>query len=474
MKLSATATVKEPEVPVKVEGETEADCVGDCKVEVTPEMRQMFETEAKRRFNAGTDPKVKREDWPLQDTTVPRVTLGMMVKNEEASVGDCLASMKGHVDEIVIVDTGSTDKTVEICESYGAKVYHHTWEDSFSIARNQVISHIHTPWMIQLDADEIMELEDAKKIRDQVRSAHKTTANLVHMVLINKAKGSDEVMSVINTGKIMRVVPDLYFTNRVHNRLNCPGDVLQSNLTIYHHGYSLPDKKVMKAKKDRTTRLLKIQYTEQPEDPETSHYLAIQYLRMEDWEMAIEVGKRAVALWEKYEPLSQLQLLSMHTVAMANYQIGSRAKTVAGQKDNFAEAITYSKMAIDKYPDYLDSNFLLSSIYFAKKNHEECFKYAAKFFAVAQMIKNDNSKALVIPLMSMKHDWLVCLQLAINFFEQAKGDEAIMMVARAEDLLPMDQKYKVSWGVFKYMITLGDAVSLKNAEAIYMVGFKPE
>jgi hypothetical protein len=90
------------------------------------------------------------------------------------------------------------------------------------------------------------------------------------------------------------------------------------------------------------------------------------------------------------------------------------------------------------------------------------------------MIKNDNSKALVIPLMSMKHDWLVCLQLAINFFEQAKGDEAIMMVARAEDLLPMDQKYKVSWGVFKYMITLGDAVSLKNAEAIYMVGFKPE
>jgi tetratricopeptide (TPR) repeat protein len=328
--------------------------------------------------------------------------------------------------------------------------------------------------MIQMDADEIMEKKDAAKVRDTVRSAHKTTANLVHMVLINKSKDSDDVMSVINTGKIMRVLPGLHFKNRVHNRLVCTGDVIQTNLTIYHHGYSLPDAETMKNKRDRTTRLLLMQRAEQPDDPETAHYLAIQYLRMDDWEMAIEIGKQAIVLWENFEPLSQLQLLTLHTTAMAYYQLGSACKTREEQQVYFTEAIKYSEMALDKYPDYLDSNCLLSSIYFATKDHKNCQKYAEKFLASAAMIRSDNSKSLVIPLMSMKHEWMVCLQLAINYFEQADSASAISMVGRGEALLAHEDKYKVTWGVFKYMITLGDAVSLKNAESIYMVGFRPD
>jgi hypothetical protein len=76
--------------------------------------------------------------------------------------------------------------------------------------------------------------------------------------------------------------------------------------------------------------------------------------------------------------------------------------------------------------------------------------------------------------MSQKHEWTVCLQLAINYFEQADSGKAIHFVAKAEDLLPPELKYQVSWGIFKYMITLGDAVSLKNAEAIYQVGYRAE
>lgn len=469
MKLNATASVK------PAENHWENSCeYGSCKVEISPEVASEFEEEARKRFNAARAPHVMRGSWPDQSTKDPKVTLCMIVRDEQAHIRDCLESMKDHVDEIVIVDTGSTDDTIEICKKYGARVYEHPWEDSFSIARNQAISYVQTPWLIQLDADEIMEEKDARKVRDQVRAAHKTTANLVHMVLINKAKDSDEEMSVISTGKIMRVVPTLHFINRVHNRLVCPGDVIQSNLTIYHHGYSLPDQETMNKKKDRTTRLLIIQAAEQPEDPETFHYLAIQYLRMDDWEAAIKHGLTAIMLWKEYEPNSQLQLLSMHTVAMAYYQLGSKCKTREEQGTFFNNAINYSKMALEVYPDYLDSNCLLSSIFFATKDHEKCYKYASKFLNVADMIKSDKSKTLVIPLMSMKHEWMVCLQLAINFFEQADSENAIKMVARGEGCLPMDLKYKVTWGVFKYMITLGDAVSLKNAESIYMVGFRPK
>ncbi len=425
-------------------------------------------------ISANPPAAIKRDTpWPDQSTKDPKVTLAMIVRNEDAHIAECLESMKDHVDEIVIVDTGSTDKTVEICERFGAKIFHHPWEDSFSVARNFAISHVETPWLIQLDADEIMEKAHARQVRDQVRAAHKTTANLVHMVLINKAKGSDEEMSVINTGKIMRVIPSLHFVNRVHNKLICPGDIIQSSLTIYHHGYALPDQDVMAKKKDRTTRLLLIQADEQPDDPETFHYLAIQHLRMDDFHKAIWIGTKAADLWAKHDPDSQLRLLSLHVVAMANYQLGSKGKDKKEQEGYFNEAIKYSNIALGLYPDYLDSNCLLSSVYFAMKDHQNCFIHAERYLGAAKMLKSDSTKSLVIPLMSLKHEWMVCLQLAINFFEQADSEKAIHMVGMAEALLPPDQKYKVTWGVFKYMIQLGDTASLKNAESIYKVGFRP-
>ena len=66
----------------------------------------------------------------------PTLSLCLIVKDEEEFLPRCLDSVKDYVDEIIIVDTGSTDSTVEIAKRYGAKVYHHAWENSFSKARN--------------------------------------------------------------------------------------------------------------------------------------------------------------------------------------------------------------------------------------------------------------------------------------------------------------------------------------------------
>jgi len=78
----------------------------------------------------------------------------LIVKNEEAMLKECLKSLKG-IDEIIIVDTGSTDKTVEIASKYG-KVYHHKWKDDFSDARNYALSKSNGDWNLIIDADEIL------------------------------------------------------------------------------------------------------------------------------------------------------------------------------------------------------------------------------------------------------------------------------------------------------------------------------
>jgi tetratricopeptide (TPR) repeat protein len=225
----------------------------------------------------------------------------------------------------------------------------------------------------------------------------------------------------------------------------------------------------MKFKKDRTTRLLHVQETETPDDPEIPYYLAIQYLRMQDWDRAIDYSKKAVEAFKKFEPDSQLILLSYHIGASADYH-----RQIAAKSFDFTEAIRYSEEALKLYPDYADSNSILSSIYFAIKDYDKCLKYSEKFLAACEMIEKDPSKSLVIPMNTLKNKWMVYLQLSINFFENGDSNKAIYLLSKAEDELPEDHKYRPSWGVFKYLLTRGDADSVRRAEAIYKSGFRPD
>ncbi|MEW6227346.1 MAG: glycosyltransferase [Bacillota bacterium] len=83
-----------------------------------------------------------------------QISLCMIVKDEEEFLPGCLVSVKGVADEIVVVDTGSTDRTVEIAREFGARVYHYRWDDDFAAARNESLKHATCGWILVLDADE--------------------------------------------------------------------------------------------------------------------------------------------------------------------------------------------------------------------------------------------------------------------------------------------------------------------------------
>jgi glycosyltransferase involved in cell wall biosynthesis len=98
---------------------------------------------------------------------VPRaakVSLTMIVKNEEANLPHCLASVEGIFDEIVVVDTGSTDRTREIAREFGAKVFDFEWIDNFAAARNEALSHATGDYAFWLDADDVIEPEQREKL----------------------------------------------------------------------------------------------------------------------------------------------------------------------------------------------------------------------------------------------------------------------------------------------------------------------
>jgi len=96
------------------------------------------------------------------------LSAAMIVKNEERFLDGCLASLAGVVDDIVVVDTGSTDRSSDIAAAHGARVYHHTWREDFSAARNEALDHAVGDWILYIDADERVRPYDRGRLEQEL------------------------------------------------------------------------------------------------------------------------------------------------------------------------------------------------------------------------------------------------------------------------------------------------------------------
>jgi tetratricopeptide (TPR) repeat protein len=199
----------------------------------------------------------------------PRVTLCMIARNEERFLAECLTRARAAVDEIVLVDTGSTDRTVAIAESFGAKVLHSPWADDFSAPRNIGLRAATGDWILVLDADEFLQGDACERIRELVGS---TTALGYHLRFIN-VYGNGKTLGVMMV-RLFRNLPGVVYENVIHEqvtpslqRLGTPlGLVLASgDVEVEHHGYS---DAVMneRGKNERNERLFKKQLAQHPDD----------------------------------------------------------------------------------------------------------------------------------------------------------------------------------------------------------------
>lgn len=199
----------------------------------------------------------------------PRITLCMIARNEERFLGDCLAHAVDAVDEIVLVDTGSTDRTVEIAQSYGAKVIHEAWCDDFSAPRNTGLRAATGDWILVLDADEMLTPGSPAKIRELVRDARIAG---YHLRFSNMFTGGKTVGVMMV--RLFRNLPDIGYQNIIHEQVtpslvaaaNVRGLALSAaDIEVEHYGYT---DEVMNSrnKNERNERLFKKQLTLHPND----------------------------------------------------------------------------------------------------------------------------------------------------------------------------------------------------------------
>ncbi len=157
----------------------------------------------------------------------------MIVKNEEDFIGRCLESVKDIVDEIIIVDTGSDDKTKDIVNKYTSKVYDFKWIDDFAAARNFAFSKATKEYILWLDADDVLLLEDAEKFKE----LKKTLDSSVDSVTFKYNIGFDESGNVTTSYRRNRLVKrsnNFKWIGFVHEYLEVWGNISNSEIAVTH------------------------------------------------------------------------------------------------------------------------------------------------------------------------------------------------------------------------------------------------
>ena len=273
------------------------------------------------------------------------LSLAMIVKDEETALGHCLGSVRGLVDEMVVVDTGSTDRTVAIAESFGARIGRFPWIDDFAAARNESLRLCTGDWVLVLDADEAVDVLDHARIRQAIQQDAVAGFNLVSRnysrsghfrvfdqpVVPNRSaygEGAEFPYYLDLPGlRLVRRFPDLSFRGRIHENLEpyfrvkkLPIGTLEA---VIHHFGKL-DGAREEAKKAYYLELAEREASLHPGDAHCQFYLLCQAHLAGQWEKAVTAGLAVLRL----APAAQIPTSVPVTLGMALQELGRHGEAL--------------------------------------------------------------------------------------------------------------------------------------------------
>lgn len=267
---------------------------------------------------------------------MPTLGLAMIVKNGAARLRECLATIAGVVDQIVIADTGSSDGSQELARSLGAKVVESPWQDDFAHARNSALRELSTDWVLVLDDDEQLDGQAREKIPALLSSQTVGGYSVILRNYLPVRFGSGGYAPVVismdsaasQTGKaraytdfalcrLFRRDPEIYYVGRVHElvepRIRKLGmQIATSDLLINHFGH-LSSPEQLRSKDEFYRKLGRLKLIDQPNDPQAWIEMGLQeYEQFKNYSRGIECFKKALALDPNYSTIPYLSLASLY------------------------------------------------------------------------------------------------------------------------------------------------------------------
>lgn len=310
----------------------------------------------------------------------PRLSVNIIVKNAEKSIDSCLKSVCDLADEIIVVDTGSIDNTLDKLKEYNIKLFQIDWDDDFSAARNVAINHSTGDWILYIDADEILHA-DRKTIEEMMRGNAEG-----YWLTVNSYTSSDMSQSTTHRNlRMFRNCLNYRFEGRIHEQIlssilkeHTITDIKETNVTISHFGY-LPDQVKEQNKIERNIYLLELSLNEDPNQPFHLYNLGVEYSRLQNYEQSILYLKKCL----QYEQQQASYLPSVY------FLLGKNLYNCR----QFQEAEQILQKAINLYPDFTDLHYLLAQLYSTQALYEKALNHLYKTIELGDAPKKYISNA---------------------------------------------------------------------------------
>ncbi|MEZ5966920.1 MAG: glycosyltransferase [Planctomycetota bacterium] len=317
----------------------------------------------------------------------PRLSLVMMVKDEAQTLARCLRSVRDRVDEIIVVDTGSSDDTVAIAESFGAQVLESPWADDFSAPRNVGMSAATGDWILVLDADEALAPDQGDRLRELLRDGQVAGYQLV---LQNEYGDGTKTMGVAIL-RLFRNLPGIHYQNRIHEQvlpslLAVAGPMgmrlAMSDLVVLHDGY-VEERMRQRGKNERNDRLFKLQLQDAPDDVYSLYKYGDALRRMP--------GRRDEARVVLERAWDALRRQPQHLPGQLPYagEIAALLALELGCQGDFTRARATVAQAFRDYMPTPNLHYIAAGIANHEGRHEEaiahyraCFGYAGRVLVV--------------------------------------------------------------------------------------------
>lgn len=272
-----------------------------------------------------------------------RSSLCMIARDSSRTLRACLASISPWVDEMVVVDTGSTDDTPEIARRVGARVFHFPWCDSFSAARNESLRHARGQWLLWMDSDDTIDAANGRQLRDLAQREH--DPNILGFVMQVRCPGPGddgrEDVTVVDHVKMLRNHRNLWFEGRIHEQVlpsirRAGGKVMWTDIFVVHSGYD-HSPEGQKRKIDRDLRLLHMEVAEQPNHPFTLFNLGMTYTDIGRYEEAAGYLSKSIQVSQP----SESHLRKAYALLVYDYRMLGRV----------SEAWDHCQRALTAFPD---------------------------------------------------------------------------------------------------------------------------
>lgn len=283
-----------------------------------------------------------------------KISANLIVKNESNRIAECINSIKNLVDEIVVIDTGSTDDTATICTRLGCEVYFHKWTDNFSEMRNKALEYSANDWVLVIDADEVARFSYQDLPLDKMDD---TNIGGINLQIINHIdEHDDKLISKHRYTRLFRRDKHIRFTGRIHEQIRESieekYDIYETDLVLEHFGYKTIDQD----KLERNTRLLE-QDIESDADDWKYYHLAETHFSGGDKQKAQSIFEKIVDSGELTDiqtdrvrtRLGQIYLGSdMYDKATNILQFESSDKDTEGLRKYVLAAVNLSKGNVEE------------------------------------------------------------------------------------------------------------------------------